>query len=287
MAPTKPREQNTPIDELVAALGDPDASEAAPDAEPARPGGDDAVELDALLAGGDATEGVELVAELPVDADDDLRGIEGQASPRLVSIVESLLFAAEGPLTVKEIRRLLREPSARQIQLALKQIVEQTSERGVVLAQVAGGFVFRTQPRNARWVQKFLQARPTRLSRPQLESLAIIAYRQPVTRPEIDHVRGVDSGAVLAGLLERDLIRIVGRKEEPGRPMLYGTTVRFLELFNLMSLRDLPDLQQFAELSEETKEQLRRKMGEDEAEALGQQVMDFAEAEVEAADGSS
>ena len=99
-----------------------------------------------------------------------------------------------------------------------------------------------------------------------------------MTRPEIDHIRGVDSGAVLKILLERDLIQIVGKKDEPGRPMLYGTTVNFLEFFNLMSLRDLPDLREFRELSDDTKATLRRKMemADDELEALGQEVLDFA-----------
>jgi segregation and condensation protein B len=220
---------------------------------------------------------VSLVEDLPMDAADDLRDIDGEASPRLMSIIESLLFAAEKPLTVKQIRKLLREPSQRQVQLALKQLLNDTHHRGVMLAQVAGGFLLRTNPKNARWVQKFLQSRPVRLSRAQLETLSIVAYRQPVTRAEIEHVRGVDSGAVLGGLLERELIRIVGRKEEPGRPMLYGTTVGFLELFSLMSLKDLPDLQEFKELSDETKEGLRRKMGDDEVEALGQEVMEFVE----------
>jgi segregation and condensation protein B len=221
--------------------------------------------------------GVELVAALPIDAEDDLSEVEGEASERLMSIVESLLFAATKPLTVARIRKILKEPTARQIKLALKQLIADTVSRGVCVTQVAGGFLLRTHAENARWVQALLQARPVRLSRPQLETLAIISYRQPITKPEVDHVRGVDAGAVIKLLLEKDLIKIVGKKEEPGRPMLYGTTVHFLEFFNLMSLRDLPDLREFRELSDGTKELLANKMGEDEVEALGQEVLDFSD----------
>ena len=203
---------------------------------------------------------------------------------RQVSIIESLLFAAAKPLRVQDLRKVLAETSKQQIQLALKHLMAITVERGVVLAQVAGGFQYRTHPDNAVWVQKMLQARPARLSRTQIETLAIVAYRQPITRPEIDDVRGVDSGAVLKTLLERDLIQIVGRKEEPGRPLLYGTTVRFLEFFNLRSLRDLPTLRDFRDLSEESKATLRARLGQTEAEALGQGVLGLAGGDEASAD---
>jgi segregation and condensation protein B len=102
-----------------------------------------------------------------------------------------------------------------------------------------------------------------RLSRAQLETLAIVAYRQPVTRPEVDDVRGVDSGQVIKGLLERDLVKILGKKDEPGRPMLYGTSAGFLELFNLTSLKDLPSLREFTELSQESRQKYESELGED------------------------
>lgn len=276
------------IEDLVSALGDPgkyapdeeeeEEPQAEAEAEETAEAAEDAPKKESIFDE-DGGSHIRLVEALPIDKDDDLSKTEGEASPRLMSIVESILFAAEKPLTVKQLRKLLREPTANQIRLALKQLIRETSERGIVLTQVAGGFVLRTNPRNARWVQKFLQARPVRLSRAQLETLAIIAYKQPVTRAEIEHVRGVDSGAVIGGLLERNLVAIVGRKEEPGRPMLYGTTVKFLELFSLMSIKDLPDLQEFKELSDDTKDQLRKKhdMDESEVEALGQEVMEFAD----------
>jgi segregation and condensation protein B len=101
-----------------------------------------------------------------------------------------------------------------------------------------------------------------RLSRAQVETLAILAYRQPVTRPEIDDIRGVDSGPVLKVLLERDLVRILGKKDEPGRPMIYGTTTAFLEFFGLKSLKDLPTLREFTELSEDSRRVAERELGD-------------------------
>jgi segregation and condensation protein B len=121
---------------------------------------------------------------------------------------------------------------------------------------VAGGWQFRTDPDSGDFVRRFLRVKPHRLTRAALETLAIIAYRQPVTRPEIEDVRGVDSGAVVKALLERRLIKILGKKEEPGRPLLYGTTKEFLEFFNLRDLKDLPTLREFHELSEEHQAQV-------------------------------
>ncbi|HEX5034627.1 MAG TPA: SMC-Scp complex subunit ScpB, partial [bacterium] len=115
-------------------------------------------------------------------------------------------------------------------------------QRGIVLAEVANGWQFRTKPENAAILQQFSQPKPTKISKPSLETLAIVAYKQPITRVEIDLIRGVDSGGVLKTLLEKNLVRIVGKKDEPGKPMLYGTTQDFLELFQLKSLQELPTL---------------------------------------------
>ncbi|MCA9637564.1 MAG: SMC-Scp complex subunit ScpB, partial [Myxococcales bacterium] len=274
-------ETGAPLDDEAAAEG------ATPPTDDAGDAGDEDAAADAeARRAAAAAAGVQLADELVADPEDDLRAIEGEASPRLVSIVESLLFAADRALTVKDIRKVLTETSQRQIQLALKHLIEATRERGVTVVQVAGGFQMRTHHDNAIWVQRLLQAKPVRLSRSQLETLSIVAYRQPITRPEIDEVRGVDSGAVLKALLERELIQIVGKKEEVGRPLLYGTTHRFLEFFDLRSLRDLPTLRDFHELSEESKATLRRRYGEAEAEALGQEVISFAGGE-DRGDGES
>jgi segregation and condensation protein B len=116
---------------------------------------------------------------------------------------------------------------------------------------VAGGWQLRSSPDNADFARRFLRVKPQRLTRAALETLAIIAYRQPVTRPEIEEIRGVDCGAVVKALLERRLIKILGKKEEPGRPILYGTTREFLEFFSLKDLASLPTLREFHELSQE------------------------------------
>jgi segregation and condensation protein B len=207
-----------------------------------------------------------------------------------VSIIESLLFAANKPLGVRDIRHLLKDASQRQIQLALKQLGRDLQGRGIVLAQVAGGFRLRTDPENSRWVQLLLAEKPARLSRSQLETLAVIAYRQPVTKPEVDHIRGVDCAAVMKILLDHDLVRIVGRKEEPGRPHLYGTTLAFLEFFNLRSLRDMPDLQEFRELTEESRQLVAEQLGEsalfDERESMGQEVLHWDGAATDANDAA-
>ena len=136
------------------------------------------------------------------------------------------------------------------IKKALGEMLVGYGGRGVVLEEVAGGYQLRTPKEHALYVRKLLAAKPPRLSRPLLETLAIIAYRQPVTRPEIEQLRGVDSGGVLETLLERRLVRIDGRKEAPGRPIMYATSPEFLEIFGLRDLDGLPDLEEFKELEE-------------------------------------
>jgi segregation and condensation protein B len=128
--------------------------------------------------------------------------------------------------------------------------------RGFHLVQVAGAYQLRTSPTVAPFVRHLLQVKPTKLSRAQLEIMAIIAYRQPVTRPEIEQIRGVDCGAGLKVLLDRRLVRILGKKEEVGRPLLYGTSKEFLEFFRLGSLLELPTLREFQELTDEHRRQV-------------------------------
>jgi segregation and condensation protein B len=130
----------------------------------------------------------------------------------------------------------------------------------VTLVDLGGRFQLRTDPQAGVYVRRMLQVKPLRLTRAALETLAIIAYRQPITRPEMEDLRGVDCGAVTKALLERKLIRILGKKDEPGRPLIFGTTKEFLELFNLRDLTQLPTLREFQELSEES-----RKIVEEEA----------------------
>jgi segregation and condensation protein B len=179
-----------------------------------------------------------------------------QRELHLQSIIESLLFVADKPLTLQQLAALLGESDLQPVRTALAGIETNQAQRGVQLHAVAGGFQFRSNPANATWVQKLLAQKPVRLSRALLETLAIVSYRQPITRPEIDDIRGVDSGGTLKTLMERSLVRILGKKEEPGRPILYGTTKEFLEFFNLRDLKDLPTLREFHELSDEHRAQV-------------------------------
>ncbi len=174
---------------------------------------------------------------------------------RARAAVESLLFLAEKPLSAEEIRQSTGLERPRILQ-ALNELAGhfRPGVSGVVLQEVAGGWQLRTAPECAAFARRFLKVKPQRLTRAALETLAIIAYRQPVTRPEIEEIRGVDSGAVVKALLERKLIKILGKKEEPGRPILYGTSREFLEFFSLKDLASLPTLREFHELSEEHRE---------------------------------
>jgi segregation and condensation protein B len=150
----------------------------------------------------------------------------------------------------------------KQVRELLKELEDAYAGRGIVLGEVAGGWLFRTSVEYAPFVREMSSEKPVRLTRAQVETLAITAYRQPITRPEIDDIRGVDSGATLKLLLERDLVRILGKKDEPGRPILYGTTGQFLEFFGLKSLKDLPTLKEFTELSDESRRVAEAELGD-------------------------
>lgn len=183
------------------------------------------------------------------------------AQQHLRRVIESLLFVAEGPVTPRQLARATQASTA-EVKQQLQQLVADYTDRGVVLAELAGGYQFRTAAASAPFVRDFVALKPVRLTRAQLETLAIVAYRQPVTRPEIEELRGVDSGSALKVLLERGLLKMLGRKDEPGRPMLYGNSPRFLEFFGLRSLKDLPTLKEFSELTEDSRALYHRKMGE-------------------------
>jgi segregation and condensation protein B len=186
------------------------------------------------------------------------------ATPERVSAaVEALLFASDKPLDLTALREATQfEEQVLREALSSLQQKHAPGSGGTVLVEVGGRWQLRTDPALAPYVRRMLQVKPMRLTRAALETLAIVAYRQPVTRPEIEDLRGVDSGAVTKALLERKLIRILGKKDEPGRPLLYGTTKEFLELFSLRDLTQLPTLREFQELSEES-----RKIVEEEVPA--------------------
>lgn len=170
----------------------------------------------------------------------------------LKSILESLLFVADGPLTLDRLNEVLDGVGKEEIQSVLEELAAhfESERRGIRLVEVAGGYQMRTAKVNADWVKKLLGGRPARMSRATLETLAIIAYRQPITKAEIEAIRGVDVDGVIGTLLERDLIRAVARKDVPGRPFLYGTTSAFLQLFNLKDLSHLPTLKEMEELAQ-------------------------------------
>jgi segregation and condensation protein B len=220
---------------------------------------DDVLSLDIL---GDAEEGEDPAFALVGESETPVaeEAIEDTSS-FLKGLVEALLFVADHPLEVKELARAAKIDRKRAGEL-VDEIKKDWSQRGINLHEVGGGYAFRSSPAYSDYVRSFLALRPVRLSRAQLETLAIVAYRQPITRPEIDDVRGVDCGPVLKGLLERDLVRIIGKKDEAGRPMLYGTTQAFLTMFSLNSLRDLPTLREFTELSDESRQTFESETGE-------------------------
>jgi segregation and condensation protein B len=275
-APGELRAEGAPPEESDALEGAPSASDedaqVAPShdhdaAEPAEVQGELSAEgdeesssdEDAQVAPSDSLDAVE-----PADIDGELSAEAGEEAPpsaarfspeRIRCILESLLFVSDKPLTLDAIEECtgISHEEARAALVSLSEAARE-GQRGVVLNEVAGGWQFRTAPESAEFVRRMLQIKPHRLTRAALETLALFAYRQPITRPEVEQVRGVDSGAVIKALLERKLIKILGKKEEVGRPILYGTTREFLEFFNLKDLASLPTLREFQELSEENRE---------------------------------
>jgi len=163
---------------------------------------------------------------------------------QLKAVIESLIFVSESPLHIDRIKEVLGEVSKKEILRLLSDLREDydRSQRGFTLVEVAEGFQFRTRPQYAQWIKRLKKAKPLALSQPALETLAIVAYKQPVVRAEVEKIRGVDCGGVLRTLLERKLIRILGKKDVPGKPLVYGTSKQFLEMFGLKDLSSLPTL---------------------------------------------
>lgn len=182
--------------------------------------------------------------------------------PRLKSVVESLIFVSESPVSLDRLCSILEEYDREEIREALSILLDEYSqpERGIVLAEVAKGFQFRTREENVDYVRRLIKAKASRFSQSALETLAIIAYRQPITRSEIEYLRGVDSGGVVKTLLEKKLIKILGKKDIPGRPLIYGTTREFLEIFSLKDLKSLPTLREIEELSAERVNELQEEL---------------------------
>ena len=175
----------------------------------------------------------------------------------LKGVLETLIFIAGRPVGTSEMMQTFKtvtegfKPTIKDLEEALESLEREWEERGrgIQLSRVAEGYEFRSRPAMASWIKTLNQPKPQRLSVAAVETLALIAYRQPVTRSDIESVRGVDSGGVLKSLTDRRLIKSVGRKEEAGRPLLYATTTEFLELFGLKDLSDLPPLSEFEEMA--------------------------------------
>jgi segregation and condensation protein B len=226
-----------------------------------------------VAAGETAAEAA--VADEPVADDGEAPGARGPepSSKRLRSILESLLFAAGDPVSLARLCQLVPGYERRDVSRTLAEIADECAreERGFRLQEVAGGWQLRTSRANAEFVKALLAQRPVRLTRAALETLAVVAYRQPVTRPEIEAIRGVDVDAVLATLLERRLVRVLGRKDVVGRPLLYGTTPAFLETFGLKDLAALPRLEELgasADALERAAQAAETVQGEAQAEAV-------------------
>ena len=180
------------------------------------------------------------------------------------NIIESLLFAAQEPLTIDRLKKIITGAQSQELRAALDELAAdyETRQGGFYLNHVAGGYQIRTRPEYKEWIKRMLQPKPLRLSKPALETLAIIAYKQPVIRSDVEHIRGVDCGGVLRVLLERKFIRVLGRKEIPGRPLIYATTKRFLEVFDLKNLKDLPtpkEIEEFGSALAEEMDETERK----------------------------
>lgn len=197
-----------------------------------------------------------------------------QVNPEIKNIIEAALLVAGGPLSLDRMLALFPEdsrPGRDELKAALAAIQEDYSERGIELKQIERGWRVQSRDKYAEWISRLSEEKPPRYSRAALETLAIIAYRQPVTRGDIEEIRGVSvSTDIIRQLLERDWVRQVGQRDVPGKPSLYGTTRGFLEYFNLKSLGELPTLAELRDLDEISRElnlplNLGVKAGEDQA----------------------
>ena len=168
------------------------------------------------------------------------------------TVIEALIFASDAPLSLDRIVEVLQADDKGRIRGLIVELIGEYEGRlgGVLLQEVAGGYQFRTRADLAPWVKRLKGGKPSAMTPAAMETLAIVAYRQPIVKAEVDKIRGVDVGGSLKTLLDRKLIRIIGRKDVPGRPMLYGTTKKFLEVFNLKDLSELPTMQEITELKE-------------------------------------
>lgn len=245
---------------------------------------EDAVEQPAEAAEVETSSSEEPAAEPAVEAHAVEAAVTDMAAPApasdpalsdlraLKGILEALLFVTAEPIPVTRFLALLGAVTKQEVDQALASLSHDYEQegRGLQLAEVAGGYRIVTKAEFAPWLKRLEKVKaPSKLSRSALESLAIIAYKQPIVRGEVEQIRGVETSGVIRTLLERKLVRIVGRKEEPGRPIMYGTTKVFLEHFGLRDLSQLPPLREFKELGESEQAMLPI----DESEAVGPEAV--------------
>jgi segregation and condensation protein B len=177
-------------------------------------------------------------------------------SARLKDVIESLIFISLEPLTLEKIKGICTEFSEKEIQTAVLELIKNYSsnQRGIQIIQAAGGYLFSTKSEHDQWVRRLLRLeQKNTLSHAALETLATVAYHQPITLAEISALRGVDSTHSVRTLLQKKLVKITGRKKSPGRPLIYRTTDRFLTYFGLISLNDLPSEEEITKILEEEK----------------------------------
>ena len=201
----------------------------------------------------------------------------------LKNIIESLLFVSEEPLSTEQLKQVLSLPDSKLIRQTLNELIADYEGRqgAFSLHEVAGGYQFRSRPEYVPWIKRLIQPKPSRLSKAALETLAIIAYKQPMIRSDVEHLRGVDCGGVLRMLLERKLIRVLGRKEIPGRPLIYATTKQFLQVFDLKNLKDLPSPKEIEALGIESMDEteLVNDTGDENPATLSETERDSAQKE--------
>ena len=169
-------------------------------------------------------------------------------------ILESLLFSTETPIRLEKLNEIFPDTRLKDLREIMSELKEEydTLNRSFAIREVANGFQFYTKTEYSPWIKKFKKIRPARLSPATLETMAIIAYKQPITRAEIEDVRGVDAGGILRALLEKSLIKIIGKKDVPGKPLIYSTTPKFLTMFGLKGLKDLPTLEDISQVDVNT-----------------------------------
>jgi len=175
----------------------------------------------------------------------------------LEELIESLIFVSLEPLSLEKIKSIIQEFPEKEIEKAIKNLLESyvSNERGIQIIQSAGGYLFSTKPEFDPWIKRLLrEEKKTKLSSAAIETLSVVAYHQPITLSEISSLRGADSTHTLKGLLQKRLVKIVGRKKSPGKPLIYRTTDKFLTHFGLNNLKDLPSQEEILKFLEEEKE---------------------------------